>query len=411
MTKKYNWASTVPLIGGMTLAARAVAGNDPSAFITYKAFAENEKPLRAYMPNVPYEVLDDGGSHTAGKDADFITALCPCAGLSMLGTGTQDKRDVANHWMFETAEHVLGTLKPRVFWGENAPAMFSPTSERAERVRVKLFELAKNHGYTVSFYFTSTHLHGIPQRRHRTFYFFWREQGKVPLLKYWAAPTPSWAEYLATVPADVTLQADDLERAQKALVSTRFAKWAAHKHGPTWPNFIRDRLRKQGRTMMTVQNYVLDDVENPNHINEMRAWYEEQGDVQALEYIDRIITKLASGGGIWDDSPSIFLPETFFNAVIGRAMESAHPVEHRSLTIRESMYLMGLPHDFELGTKSYNIICQNVPVCTASDMQRSVNAYLEGELPMLDASVVYQDNFKQTHETRRELANSPLLTF
>ena len=407
--KKYNWGTIVPLIGGMTLAGKQATGEDPDFLLTYKAFADNEKNIRAYLPDVPYEVLDDGGNIDAGKDADFISALCPCAGLSTLGTGDATKREAANSWMFKTTEHVLSHLKPRVFWGENAPAMYSQSGTKGAAVRDRLQALAEANGYTMSYYFTSTNLHGVPQRRHRTFYFFWRGD-KVPELRYFNKPAPSWKDYLAQVPANASSHKDDMDRAYRTLRATRFAKWADAALGEGFADVIRERARELGKTMMTVQDYVLDDPAAPNRIDEMRAWYESENDQASVKYIDRIMAKIAEGKGIWDDSPSIFVPEANFNALIGRTTDAAHPTEHRSLTVRECMHLMALPHDFELVTNSINHICQNVPVCTGGDLQHEVLAYLNGELPMIDAKVVFQNNFKQTVE-HVEGGNSKLLVF
>lgn len=406
----YKYATTVPLIGGMTLAGRAVTGRDPDCLISYKAFADNEKPLRSYLPDVPYEVLDDGGSMTAGKDFDFISALCPCAGLSALGTGDDTKRDAANFWMFETAKHVLGTLKPKVFWGENAPAMYSQTSARAERVRTQLLEIAKANGYTATFYFTSTHMHGVPQRRHRTFYFFWRENGRVPIMNYWKRPTKTWGEYLAEVPANATQHDTDFDRAHKTLRATRFAKWANAEFGDSFPDTIRQRMIELGKNMWTIQDFVLADP-NGSKLDTVRAWYDGLKDEKAVAYMDRIATKHADGKGVWDDSPAIFLPTGNFNALIGRTMDSAHPYEHRSLTIRESMHMMALPHDFQLTIKNTNAICQNVPMCTASDMQRDVCAYIDGKLPFADADVLFQSNFTESVDSARTIGSSKLLVF
>lgn len=394
MSKKFHWGSIVPLIGGITVATKQVINEDPDFFLTYKPFADNEKSLRAYFPDVPYHVLDDGGSTSAGQGADFITALCPCAGLSTLGTGTQEMRDKANSWMFETAKHVLGTLKPKVFWGENAPGMYST---KGDNVRARLTAMAKANGYTTSFYFTSTHLHGVPQRRHRTFYFFWQEDGRVPLMPYYKRDAPSWGEYMLQVPKDATQHADELDKAYKRLRITRFAKWAQAEYGDAFPDVIRARMKELGRTMWTIQDYILRDPAAPNRVNEMRTWFEGRTaeDVAGVKYVDRIIQKVGEDKGVWDDSPAIFLPEVNFNALIGRTTDSAHPYEHRSLTTRECLHMMALPHDFQLVSKSINHICQNVPVCTAADMQRSVVAYLEGKLPYTDAEVVFQNNFKE----------------
>ena len=35
----------------------------------------------------------------------------------------------ANKWMFKSAEYVLGKIKPKVMWGENAPLLFTPKGQ------------------------------------------------------------------------------------------------------------------------------------------------------------------------------------------------------------------------------------------------------------------------------------------
>ena len=47
----------------------------------------------------------------------------------------------------------------------------------------KMREIGQSHGYSLSLMKTNTELHGIPQRRIRCFYFYWRSP-TVPLLPY-----------------------------------------------------------------------------------------------------------------------------------------------------------------------------------------------------------------------------------
>ena len=47
----------------------------------------------------------------------------------------------------------------------------------------KLKQIGRTFGYSFSLIKTSTELHGIPQRRIRTFYFFWQSP-TVPMLQY-----------------------------------------------------------------------------------------------------------------------------------------------------------------------------------------------------------------------------------
>ena len=61
---------------------------------------------------------------------DYINSICPCAGLSMLNTSTNPRFSRGsdaekNKWMFESAQYVFEKIKPKVFWGENAPGLFT----------------------------------------------------------------------------------------------------------------------------------------------------------------------------------------------------------------------------------------------------------------------------------------------
>ena len=157
---------------------------------------------------------------------DFINSVCPCAGLSMLNTstaaGTAQKhreptvlvmcpntshfsspqgrngvltaRQTSGCWTplhlcwqgsgprsdFHNIPSPLIHLFQQVLWGENAPGLFT---QIGEGVVNKLKQIGRTFGYSFSLIKTSTELHGIPQRRIRTFYFFWQSP-TVPMLQY-----------------------------------------------------------------------------------------------------------------------------------------------------------------------------------------------------------------------------------
>lgn len=397
-----KYATIVPLIGGMTLSGiKATGGIKPSAILTYSPFTDNELSLRNYLPDVPYHVLDVDGDIDAGKDFDFISALCPCAGLSLLNKGDDKTKEQANSWMFKTTEHVLGHLKPRVFWGENAPALYALNNKYGTAVRNKLQALAERHGYTMSYYYTSTHFHGIPQKRLRTFYFFWREDGMVPEFSYFERPHKSYNDFMNEIPSDATQHSEYFDHAYKNLRTSRFAKFLQHKHGDSFPEVIRDYLRANNKRVISISKYVMrqDDLRN-----EMMDWFKANNDTRGIQYLDRIIQKfIVEGGSVWDDSPNIILPESYFNTLMGRSVSSAHPTESRALTPRECMHLMGLPMDFELKSREgkqiqMNHIFQNVPLCTSTDMTSEVLKYLNGELKMHKTNVMHQSNFTKSIE-------------
>jgi hypothetical protein len=70
----------------------------------------------------------------------------------------------------------------------------------------------------------------------------------------------------------------------------------------------------------------------------------------------------------------------------------------RFYNIRELLYLMGMPHDFELENPRRNInhLCQNVPVNTAADWAAEVIRFCRGEAQMTDFTFLRQNNTRQT---------------
>jgi site-specific DNA-cytosine methylase len=170
-----NYASIVPLIGGETIAMQNVANTKPEYILSYSAFEANDRQLVEYYENkVPYYHLDDG-VHRDLPSVDVINTVCPCAGLSSLSpSASSTNRN--NDWMLATARHVLGSLKPKVFWGENAPRL---ASKMGEPIVEELRRIAGQNGYTFSIYKTKSILHGLSQVRDRTFYFFWQGD-KIP---------------------------------------------------------------------------------------------------------------------------------------------------------------------------------------------------------------------------------------
>lgn len=389
-----KWASIVPLIGGFSIGNSMATGNKPQALFTYDGFQSNESHLRAYWPEVPYLNLDH--ENPTMDRLDFVSTTCPCAGLSMLnysknGGGKSRGSDAAqNEWMYRSAKYVLGELKPRVFFGENAPGLFG---EIGKGVVEKLFEIAQDYGYSMSLMKTSTVKHGIPQERARTFYFFWDSE-YAPVLNYYDRERKDLVDYLAEVPADSTLNETFNTWNLEDLPTIRFLE---EKKGLKWSEIMADE-EKGTLNWYIVKNGWLDecitftDEVMPNSV-----------DSRVLHHIK---AKLADGKGFWDGSPR--LGRDHFNAVISKNMIcGAHPEEKRFITLREYMHLMGLPHDYELLEKGqWNHIAQNVPTVTARDWTLEVIKYINGELPSSGQKLFRQNNLSATPKVGTEKSTS-----
>jgi site-specific DNA-cytosine methylase len=383
----YKHASIVPLIGGETIAQENVFGTKPEYILSYSAFEANDRQLVEYYKNkVPYHHLD-GDTPYSIPTVDVINTVCPCAGLSSLSPSASST-NANNDWMLSTARHVLGTLKPKVFWGENAPRL---ASKMGEPVVEQLKQIASQNGYTFSIYKTKSILHGLSQVRDRTFYFFWQGD-KIPMLSY----IERKHEKIEDTIRNVDLHEDD---PMNIIVN---------KNIPSKNPFYKYVLEElnNGICHSKFQDIIikstnpLDEIEKSGiKYDQVGEWMKEKGFENEAGKCNRMYHKLKSGGNIMRKTTEI--PKDYIGAFVGHMPGSlTHPDEDRYLTIRECLSIMKLPGDFILqgGIKNLNMICQNVPVTTAQDMAEQVQSFVHGRLDnqMIDAKFAIQCNKKQT---------------
>ena len=380
-------ASIVPLIGGETIGASAAYGSKPDYFLSYSAFADNDSHIRNYMPDVPFYLLDEG--QKAPHSVDVVHTVCPCAGLSQLSHGFGDHNE-NNKWMGLTANYVLGEMRPKVFWGENAPGF---AGKIGETVRNELKKIGKDNGYTMSVYRTKTLLHGGPQIRERSFYFFWKGN-KTPLMNYYNRPHTPIEDVLNGVKSNFQMEPINKKTPSKDDIYYKFILEEIH-GGITHKEFA-EIVEPQKVRNADVFSYI---ERMGYNYQQVGAWMEKHGyekEVEKCKYRD---AKLKAGGNIM--RRGTIVPKDNIGAFVGHYPTMlTHPVEDRYITYREAMTIMGLPSDFELlnPKKSANHICQNVPVQTATDMAEETKKYLNNELVLVDTDYVLQYNHTQKAE-------------
>lgn len=388
---KIKWGSIVPLIGGMSVANKKTTGEDPSFLISYPAFEANDSHCKNHFADTPYIVVDPEENilplDEKFQDVDFISTVCPCAGLSMLNSnknGSSKARGadaVQNEWMYKSARLILEQIKPRVFWGENAPGLYS---EMGAKVVENLRAIGKEHGYSFSLVKTDTFLHGIPQHRLRTFYFFWRDS-EAPIFNYHRREAPSLEEYLDQVPSDASFM-----DVYFGLGDITDNYWFVYAREKGWSR--RQLINSDYKTML---HWVIGE----GYLDDLGEWCEKKENEHGIKFVKHIKNKMSQGLGWWDGSPLIFKDAT--NAIIAKNSGIVHPGKDRGLTIREAMHLMGLPHDFEMtGDGYFNHICQNVPVTTAADWTAEIIRFLKGEITDFGGSFVKQNNISQKVDYR-----------
>ena len=392
--KPVQWATMVPLIGGSAFGCYRATGTKPQYNMSYTPFGANESFFYRYWDDVPVYLIDEGKDPLENHPArlDFVNSVCPCAGLSQLSTAKagSDARAAQNKWMFEGANYVLGHVKPRVYWGENAPALFTNSGKD---VRDQLKEIAENHGYSFSLYKTSTTMHGAPQFRDRTFYFFWDTE-TAPIMNWYARPMPMLEDFLAQIPAEAPGQ-DELTNNGDPTDSW-VRKFVLNKVGMNHKDFVKSEGEKKSTKTSYwrwVEKYS-DFGDVLNYMTKEGVW---PGNKNYMK-VSKVNKKLIDGKNYMAPGPFFFYDKV--NAMVGRTIASTlHPSQERYLNIREVMHLMGMPHDFEFSPSepgaTLNMLAQNVPSYTASDMASEVVKFLRGDLEMSEQAFLMQNNFKQ----------------
>lgn len=370
-----------------------VFGSRPEYILSYEGFENNDQHLvEYYKREVPYHLIQ-GDSLPQVESVDVINTVCPCAGLSSLSV-TSSSDAAANDWMRTSARHVLGHLRPKVFWGENAPRL---ASKMGEPVVNDLREIARENGYSFSMVKTKSILHGLSQVRDRAFYFFWKGE-KVPQFEYIKREHETIEDTIRSVKRDPSDPMNILTSDRAPSQDPYYRYVLEEMENGISHSAFQDKLEKS----YDVKHYIED---NGVTYDKVSKWMSKHGyEKQASRCMD-MYHKLKSGGNIMRRGVNI--PKGYIGAFVGAyPMTLTHPDEDRFLTLRECLSIMKLPEDFILqgGLKNINHICQNVPVTTAQDMADHVLRYVDGRLDnqLIDTDYLVQDNKSQTLSYEKE---------
>lgn len=394
-----KWATCIPLIGGSAIGCAQTVGHKPEYHLSYKAFGFNERQIQHYWPDVHRFVIDSEKfalTDLPDTPIDFVNAVCPCAGLSSLSPTSSADSEI-NDWLYKSTEFVLSNIKPKVLWGENAPAL---GTNKGRPVANKIAAIGRKYGYSFSIIKTDTFEHGIPQHRQRTFYFLWKSKC-APIIGYHHHKCKPLYKYLQEIPEDATQQ--DIHAVSFNIPNNIEVRYCTEKLGMTVPEIIK----KYGTGSFGMLAMKIGARENPNKegnflvrgCESILKWLETQPDAKdrnkrIAEY-KRIRNKGLDNKGFMDNS--FAYAYKYMNALIGRRpFTLMHPSGERFLNIREMLHIMGLPHDFELQNwkHSINTICQNVPTVTTRDMVKEVIRFIKGDPNMILAAgnFVVQNN-------------------
>jgi len=408
MESKTKWAVIQPLIGGFPLGAAEAIGHKPE-FIISSENLPNDLHLINYWPNVPFLTLNSEDEWSTeemktqfeklNKNIDLVVGTPICSGLSQLNVNASSD-SLQNENMYNLAKIILDKINPRVYIFENAPGLYS---KMGAPVVEKLNNIATEFNYVTTAYKTNTYLHGIPQNRLRTFFFFWRQDDdkyKVPELEYFKKKTPDTITFLETIPENTTH--NKLNSFFDTEWQQVFIDYCENKIGPDWRVKIRGNKKIISFSNYLFTNNKLDDF--LNYISNERDDISEKQKEKIKRKFDHAKYKLSIGKGYWEYSVVAYDISAMNTITSKGASHFVHPKENRGFTIRELMTFMGLPFDFNLvknsnGKYPENHISQNVPVKTARDIVATALNALNGKLPFINgAKHVKQNNIKRKIE-------------
>lgn len=393
----------IPLIGGMAIGAQRALEEAPSWAISWNNFGTNEENFKEYYKGVPFRTLDNENIDNISLNDDIfkntmiVSAVPPCAGLSRLNptignhTANAEKDYSSNKWMYMTSSLVLKEIRPKAMIFENAPGLMQ---NFGSWVREQAINIGKKYGYSTSFVYTGSTLHGLPQNRKRAFAFFWDSEHAPNFNWYNKQPkspkdylSEEFSKYSTTVEHSLSIMKEDFK-------DNVYYKYYLEKYGSDWRNIMASKSKKA--KIVSLEYYLFEIGLQDDFIQYYRSKGQHEKEVKHIEFAKY---KVSLGKGWWNSSPHFYKDDQAYNAITMRAPNMIHPYEDRYLTLREHMYLMGLPHDFKLQNQYYNAVFQNVPVNTATDWVSFARDFVEGKTTSSGSSVVFGDNFKQKQWT------------
>ena len=395
-------SSIVPLIGGELFGSMlALKGYDlvefplkennfidefPEELLSFSPFKANESHLISYLRKKgwakDYVILDEKTSHRP-KTVDVVSTVCPCAGLSSLSR-TSSSEAAINDWMYKTAEFVLENIQPQVFWGENAPAL---ATKKGKAVVDKLKVIAKKNDYTLGLVKTKNSLHGIPQKRSRSFYIFVKEKDAFPMFSF-KTREETLSEKVLSLPRDLN---DPMQKTilNKNLYENEFFQICLE----ITQSQNSAELSKHFVVTQNLFRFLVENISS-EQLEEIRYETAKKKLLYAKE-------KVASGKNFW--AHGIALLKGVIPALVANIPTEGINYHHDDfITARESLRLMGMPDDFYLIHNlktSINHVCQNVPVFTARDICSQIRNYLDGKIPLCNTTEI------PIYEIRKEKSN------
>lgn len=356
----------IPLIGGLPIGVSQVLGENPKWVMSMPEFKAND---RHYLKYIGAEVISFEENPPA---VDIISTTCPCAGLSGMSR-TSGEDNPKNEYMYVTAEKAL-SLKPKVFFGENAPRLYTNSGKG---VADKLRAIAEKNNYWFTMTATDAMDHGISQKRPRTFYFFWdkrifKDAPSISFPEFTPISVGGFSNFKQIEDIIGNHPESDVVKDGKPSENPYF-KFLLEKKGMTFKEYVTD-MRAKSKKMVNVINEVKDLIS----YGELADWMDKNGFDKVAEACRYRQGKIDNGLNCMERD-TVLIPIKYINALVGFApLTLSHPYEDRYLTYREVLNIMTMPEDFKIPESAtyINHVCQNVAPVIAKAITKEIVKHL-----------------------------------
>ena len=306
------------------------------------------------------------------ENIDLMCCNCPCSSLSSINrnASVDGKNNVHFYRLFDVFEK----SQPKVFVVENAPTLVKLGFPIIQDLVRKL-----SHLYYITVIHDMGGNHGVPMQRMRTMLVGWRKD------YFKAHPLVDPAQQQKTTSKDVfgdiwTDTTDDFKSSNYDDISSLY------------------KYTRPNRPFMT--SLAIECIENGPGKAEIEKT------INASKHKNEFATifaKQSTTGRLWDKSPFRAAANGRFPS-ISSVQQFMHPVQDRTLNVKELKRLMGYPDDFdftdpgkECKVPVNQAIAQGVPVNFGKWIAEQAALGLDGKLKTTDSDIVYQDNIKNLY--------------
>jgi len=419
-----KWAVIQPLNGGMAIGFEKILGNpefvisnnnnNDEHYIKYIKDRNLDIPiikmdwdLQNFEDYDNYYKISSEESKKLfekyNKNIDIVCAVPVCAGLSLLNCQNDKTCDVGrgnpnnkqNQNMYNVTEFVLSKIQPKVYVFENAPTAYT---KLGEGVMNNLYNIAQKYNYSITVEKVNTYDFGIPQKRERTFVYFFKEKYSK-ILKFEKQNTPNLIDFFNEIDKN-SLGYNEVLGKLDLIFKYIKEKYAKNKKvADVGYELFGEKFISTLKIIEKLNDF--DNLISYVEANEGEKLPNKKLLSEKLKYIK---SKLQMNKGYWDISNVFHTKYKYINALISKSIfYIIHPSEKRVITKREALKLMGMPDDYYIYDNKISNFCamttQSVPVNTASHAAKNCKYYIENKLKDFNASFAKQNNIKEKLET------------